>query len=158
MIKISLLTESACSNPATKFSADNLLNPWAVIYLELSGILFLTSLIFVFKTAVVTKPLVSRSLIFFSRFFLPVLYWFMWIKVVSSGNCFSYILVLNSVFLTTSLSTTSLHFFTSTVTVFNLKTSKSSTFIFILFKLVRTLTSSLMSSLSISDFKVMKSF
>ena len=47
--------------------------------------------------------------------------------------------VLNFVFLTTSLSTTSLNFFKSTGTVFNLPRSKSSTFVFRLFRVVGTL-------------------
>ena len=39
------------------------------MYLELSGILFSTSLIFVFKTAVVTKPLKSGILLSTSPIF-----------------------------------------------------------------------------------------
>ena len=54
--------------------------------------------------------------------------------------------MLNFVFLTTSLSTTSLNFFKSIGTVFNLPTSKSSTFVLKLLKLVGT--SLLVSSLS----------
>ena len=54
-----LLTKSAYFNLAAKFSAVNILNAWVVIYLELSEILFSTSLIFVFKTVVVFKLLVS---------------------------------------------------------------------------------------------------
>ena len=42
--------------------------------------------------------------------------------------------------------------------IFNLPTSKSSTFIFKLFKQIRTLVSLLMPSLSASDFKARKSF
>ena len=57
------------------------------------------------------------------------------------------------VFLKTSLYTISLNFFKSTGTVFNLQASKSSSFVFKLFKLVGTLTSWLMSSLSTSAFK-----
>ena len=66
--------------------------------------------------------------------------------------------MLNFVFLTTSLSTASLKFFKSTGTVFSLPTSKSPTFVFILFKIVGTLTSLLISSLLTSAFKEMKSF
>ena len=43
--------------------------------------------------------------------------------------------MLDFVFLTTSLSTTSLNFFKSTGTVCNLPSSKSTTFVFKLFKL-----------------------
>ena len=67
----------------------------------------------------------------------------MWNKVVTS---------------TTSLSAISLNFFKSTGTVFNLPTSKSFTFVYKLFKLVRTLTNLLMSSLSTSAFQAAKSF
>ena len=63
--------------------------------------------------------------------------------------------LLNFAFLMTSFYTTSLM---STGTVFNLPTSKSSTFIFKLFKLVGTLVSLLLSSLSTAAFKVIKSF
>ena len=49
--------------------------------------------------------------------------------------------MLNFLFLTTSLYTTSLNVFKSTGTVFNLPTCKSSTFVFILFKLAGTLVS-----------------
>ena len=66
--------------------------------------------------------------------------------------------MLNFVSLTTLLSTTSLNFFMSTGTVFNLSTSKSSTFVFKFFKLLGTLTNLLMSSLSTSAFKATKSF
>ena len=74
----------------------------------------------------------------------------MQIKVVASGiflsNLFSLIFsVLNFMFLTTSLSTTYLNRFKSTGTVFNLPKSESSTFVFKLFELVRTLTNLLMS-------------
>ena len=61
-------------------------------------------------------------------------------------------------FLTTSFSTTLNHFIKSTETVFNLSRSKSSTFIFKLFKLVETLVSLFLSSLSTSAFKVIKPF
>ena len=80
-----------------------------------------------------------------SKLCLPALYWLMWIKVVTS-QIFLYILftfvfrVLNFLFLTTSLSTTSLNFFKSTGRVFNLPSSESSTLVFKLFKLVGTLT------------------
>ena len=60
---------------------------------------------------------------------------------------------MNFVFFTTCLSTTSLGFYKSTGIVLNLPTSKSSTFVFKLFKLVGTLTNLLMSSLSASAFK-----
>ena len=118
-------------------SAANLLNLGVVIYLAWSGILFSTSLIFVseavvvnkllvsgilfstsllfaFKTVVDTRPLVSSTLlstspIFLSKFSLPVLYWFMWIRVVASGFFFSKFNFVFSVFLTTPLSTKSLN-------------------------------------------------
>ena len=60
----------------------------------------------------------------------------MGIKVVAFTFVFS---VLKFVFLTTSLSTTLPNFFKSTGANFNLPTSKSSTFVFKLFKLVGTL-------------------
>ena len=53
--------KSACFNLAVKFSAVNLLNSWIVIYLAWSGVLFSTSLSFVLKAVVVTKPLVFFS-------------------------------------------------------------------------------------------------
>ena len=63
--------------------------------------------------------------------------------------------VLSFVFLTTSLSTTSLNFFKSTGTVFHLPTSKLSTFVF---KLIGRLINLLMPNLSTSAFKAIKSF
>ena len=66
--------------------------------------------------------------------------------------------MLNFVFLTTSLSTTSLNFIKFTGAVFNLPASKSSTFVFELFKLVGILLCLVMSSLSTSPFKAIKSF
>ena len=66
--------------------------------------------------------------------------------------------MLNYVFLTTSLPTTALNLFKSIEILFNLRTSKSSTFVFKLFKLVGTLTNLLMSSLSTSAFKATKYF
>ena len=66
--------------------------------------------------------------------------------------------VLNFMFLTTSLSTTSLNLFKFIGTVFNLTISNSSTFLKKIFKLLGTFTSVLMSSLSSSAFKVIKSF
>ena len=54
---------------------------------------------------------------------------------------------LKFVFLTTSLSTISLNFFTSTGLIFSLPTSKSFTFVFNSFKPVGTLTGLLMSNL-----------
>ena len=65
--------------------------------------------------------------------------------------------MLKSVFLTTSLSTTSL-VFKSIGTVVNLPTSKSSTFVSELLKLVGTLTSLAIPNLSSSAFKPKKSF
>ena len=67
----------------------------------------------------------------------------MWIKLVASKICLSKLFpfsynVLNLVFLTTSLSTTALNLFKPTGTVFNLPTSKSSTSILKLLKLVGT--------------------
>ena len=86
----------------------------------------------------------------------------MWISVVASGIFFSKVFtfgfsVVNFVFLITSLATTWLNFFKSTITVYNLPTSISSTFVLKLFKLVRTLTKLLMSNLPNSAFKVIKS-
>ena len=104
-------------NAKLSSSTAKLLNYWVVIYLAWSGILFSTSPIFVlrtavvtklpsilnffcstsltliFKTIVVTKRLVSgiflsTSPISFCKFCLPVLYWFMWIKVVASEFSF----------------------------------------------------------------------
>ena len=66
--------------------------------------------------------------------------------------------MLNFVVITTSLATTSHNFCKSTGTVFNLPSSKSSTFVFKLFKLVGTLTSLLITYLSNSAFKAIKSF
>ena len=85
------------------------------------------------------------------------------VKVSKSGihfsKLFSFVFSkLYFLFLTTSLSTTSLNFFKSTGKVFNLPTSKSSTFVFKLFKLVGTLVSLLMSSLSTLAFNAIKSF
>ena len=90
-------------------------------------------------------------LIFFCKFCLLVLNYFMWIKVVASEIVLSKLFtlvfsVLNFVFLTTSLSTVLLNFFNSTGAVFNLPRYKLFTFVFILFRLVGTLTSLLMSS------------
>ena len=62
------------------------------------------------------------------------------------------------VFLTTSLSTTSFIFYKFTGTVFKLPASKSFTFIFKSFKLVRTLVIFLISSFLSSSFKAIKSF
>ena len=68
----------------------------------------------------------------------------MWIREVASGiflsKLFTFIFgMLNFVFLAISLSTTSRNFLKSAGTVFNLPTSKSSTFVFKLLKLVGTL-------------------
>ena len=99
-----------------------------VTKLQVFGILFSTSLIFVLKKNAVTKP-------------------------IASGIFYQYLQIfpLN---LTTSLSTT-LHnlIFSSLQEQF-----KSSTFVSKLFKLVGTLTNLLMSRLSISAFKATKSF
>ena len=64
-----MFSKSAYFNLTVKVSVVNLLNTWVVIYLELLGILFSTSLISVFKIVAVTKLLVfgilfSASLIF----------------------------------------------------------------------------------------------
>ena len=67
-------------------------------------------------------------------------------------------IVLNFVFLATSLSTTSLNFVKSNGAVFSLLPSKLSTFVFKSFKLVGTLTSLSISNLSTSAFKAKKSF
>ena len=87
----------------------------------------------------------------------------MCIKEVASrfsfSKLFTFVLsVLNFVFLTTSLSPTSFNYFKSTGLVFNLPTSKSSTIVFKLIKLVGTLVSLLMSSFSNSAVKAIKSF
>ena len=60
-------------------------------------------------------------------------------------------------FLATFLSTTSLNFFKTTGTVFKLPTSKPSTFVSKLSKLVGTLTNFLISSLPTSALKATKS-
>ena len=113
-----------------------------------SGILLSTSPILIFKTVAVTKPL--RQVIFVKTY-NSVLYWFMWINIVTSGFFFSKLFififsVFNYVVWTTFLSTALFNFFMSVGTVFNLPTSKSSTFVFKLFKLVGTLTNLLMST------------
>ena len=82
-------------------------------------------------------------------------------KVVASGIFFSKLCTfdfshLNFIFLTTLLPTTSLNFFKSTGTAFNLPRSRSSTFVFKLFKLVEKLVSLLMSSLLTSAFKAIR--
>ena len=97
----------------------------------------------------------------FSKLCLSVLYWFMGIKKIASGMFFSKLLtfelsLLNFEFLTTSLLTTSPNSFKSTGKVFNLSTSKSSTYIFKLSRPVRTLTNLLMSSLSTTPFQAIK--
>ena len=104
----------------------------------------------------------STFSISFSRFCLSVLYWFMWTNIVASGIYFLNYLLLsllcwNLCFLTISLFTISLNFFQSTGTVFNLPTSKSSTFVFEFFKQVGTLVSFSMSSLSNSALRAIKS-
>ena len=65
---------------------------------------------------------------------------------------------MNFVILITSLCTTLFNLFKSTGSVFNLPTTKSSTFGFELFKLVGTLTILLMSSFSTPAFEAIKSF
>ena len=71
--------------------------------------------------------------------------------MVASEILFSklFTFVFNFVFLTTALSATSFHFVKYTGTVFSLPTSKSSIFVFKLFKLVGALVSLLLSNLSI---------
>ena len=66
--------------------------------------------------------------------------------------------VLNFVFLKTSLSTRSLNLFKPAGAAFNLPTSESSTFVFKLSKIVGSLVSLLMSSLSGSAFKAIYLF
>ena len=61
-------------------------------------------------------------------------------------------------FLTNSLSTTSVNIFKSTGTVPNLPTSKSPSFVYKLFKLVEILTNFLMCNLSTLAFKAIESF
>ena len=85
----------------------------------------------------------------------------MGIKIVASGMLLSELFtfelsLLNFEFLTTSLLTTSPNSFKSTGKVFNLSTSKSSTYIFKLSRPVRTLTNLLMSSLSTTPFQAIK--
>ena len=101
---------------------------------------------FVFKTVLVTKPLVSDIFyqdfqFFLSKFCLSVLHWLIWTNVVGSGIFFSKLFnfvfnVLNFAFSTTSLSTTSLNVFKFTGTVFNFPTFKRSTFVLKLFRLI----------------------
>ena len=73
------------------FLVAKLLTSWVVLFLELSGILFSTSLMFVFKTVVVVHLItciwyfLSISPFFFPKFCLSMLYLSMWIKVVASG-------------------------------------------------------------------------
>ena len=73
------------------FLVAKLLTSWVVLFLELSGILFSTSLMFVFKTVVVVHLItciwyfLSTSPFFFPKFCLSMLYLSMWIKVVASG-------------------------------------------------------------------------
>ena len=81
-------------------------------------------------------------------------------KIVAPGilfyELFTFVLsVLNFVFLTTSLSTTSLIFFQVYRNSFEFT---NSTFVFKLFKLVGTLTNLAISNLSASIFKAIKSF
>ena len=72
------------------FLVAKLLTSWVVLFLELSGILFSTSLMFVFKTVVVVHLItciwyfLSTSPFFFPKFCLSMLYLSMWIKVVAS--------------------------------------------------------------------------
>ena len=73
------------------FLVAKLLTSWVVLFLELSGILFSTSLMFVFKTVVVVHLItciwyfLSTSPFFFPKFCLSMLYLSMWIKVVALG-------------------------------------------------------------------------
>ena len=64
----------------TNFCVKNICSPKLLV----SGILFTTSLIFEFEAFVVTYLVffLSISLIFFLKFCLSVLYWFMWVQVV----------------------------------------------------------------------------
>ena len=92
-----------------------------------------------------------------------MLYWLMGIKVVASGIFLSNLLtsvfsVLNFVFFATSFFTTTFNFFKSIGTASYSSTSKSSTFVSKLFKIVWTLTNLLTSSLSTSVFKAIKFF
>ena len=73
------------------------------------------------------------------------------------SNSFAFVFsVVNFVFLTTFLLTTSLNFFKTTGTVFNVPKSTSSIYVLKLFKLVETLTNLLMPSFSTSAFKATK--
>ena len=73
------------------FLVAKLLTSWVVLFLELSGILFSTLLMFVFKTVVVVHLItciwyfLSTSPFFFPKFCLSMLYLSMWIKVVALG-------------------------------------------------------------------------
>ena len=108
--------------------------------------MFSTSLIFVFKTVVVTKPLVSGIFLSTSPIFSLNFVYLCCIDLCELKQLhqeFSFlnylflsVSVLNFAFLATSLSIISLNFFKSTGTVFNLPTSKSFNFVFKLFKLV----------------------
>ena len=125
--------------------------------------MFTISAIFVLRTVVVIKPLMSGIFysnveFFFSKFCLSVLYWFVWTKVHASGILLSQLFTfvfsfLNFLFLATYLITASLHFFKSTSSVSNLPTS---TFVFKLFKPVGPLTNLLVPSLSTSAYKAIK--
>ena len=140
---------------------------FVVTKLLVFAILFSISLIFVFETVVVTKPLISGIFYQHLQFSCLNCVYLCCIElcelnVVASGIFFSKLYtfvysVLRFVFLTI-LSTTSLKFFKSIGTVFNIPVSKLSTFVFKLFKLVGTFTSLLISSLSTSAFKAVKSF
>ena len=108
-----------------------------------SGILCSTSLIVVFKTVLINKPLTfsSTSPNFSQKFVYPSCIALSELKLSYQKN-FSKLItfILNLVFLTTFLLTTSLMSFDSIITVLNLPTSKLSTFVFKLFKLIGTLT------------------
>ena len=123
---------------------------------------------FLTLTVAVTNPLASGIFyqhlqFFFSKYYLSALYWLMRITVVESGtflsNLYTFIFsVLNFVFFTTWFSTKWFNFFKSIEKMFNLPASKSSSFVFKLFKLVGTSINLLMSSLSTSAFKATKTF
>ena len=100
---------------------------------------------FVLRTAVVTKPLIFgifyQHLQFFYLNFVDLCFIDLCgLEKLHQEFLFTFIFgVLNFVFLAISLSTTSRNFLKSAGTVFNLPTSKSSTFVFKLLKLVGTL-------------------
>ena len=133
----------------------------------LTGILFLTLLIFVLRTVVVLLNcsflgfFINIPQFFFFKFWLSVLHWLLWIKVVAAGfflsNLFTFVSecwILCFLQLHSPLD----HLIFSSLQEQFLTHQHLNHFVFKLFKLVVTLTNLLMSSLSISAFKATKSF